>query len=243
MGYRVAFTKYEKQGAYHWDLLAQRFPTSYSARLHAQYGWFVREARRRKPALTIDIGCGDAALTHRIREATGGRVVGIEPEPRGVELAREALERAGSGAEVIQGRGEDLPFDDGEAALVTLSEVVEHIEDPEPLVEEAARVLRSDGALLLSTPQWQSPDLRPYHVHEFRADELDELCRRHFADARVFVSEPPRLYDAYLGRPAVRTAVNLLSLAGVNPFRIRVPARDSRRRWRELYAVASRPLG
>ena len=39
------------------------------------------------------------------------------------------------------GRGEELPFATGSVDLVTMCEVVEHIEDVEPLCREAARVL------------------------------------------------------------------------------------------------------
>ena len=234
------FTKYEERGAYHWEELAPRRPTAYSARLHALYGWFVEEARRRRPDLVVDVGCGDAALTHLIAEATAGRVVGIEPEAAGVEFAQRTLARGGSRAEVVQGRGEDLPFGDGEASMVVMCEVVEHIDPVEPLLEEAARVLAPGGALLVSTPQWQRPELRPFHVREFRAEELRDTLGRYFPRVEVLVSEPPRLYDAYLSSAAARLAVNTVSLAGANPFARRRPAAPERAGWRELHAVAQR---
>ena len=237
----MSFSKYDERGAYHWEALANRFPTAYSARLHAQYGWFVDQAKQQAPKLIVDVGCGDAALTHLLAEATGARVVGIEPEPRGIELARDALAKHGSRAEALEGRGESLPFEDREADLVVLSEVVEHVPSPEPLVEEAARVLANHGSLLISTPQWQKPELRPHHVHEFKAGELRDLCSRYFQRADVYVAEPPRLYAGYMSAAPARTAVNLLALAGANPFRKRKPAEPGRERWHQLYAVASRP--
>lgn len=237
----MSFTKYETRGAYHWAEIAHRSPLSYSARLHAQYGWFVDEARKRRPTLIADVGCGDAALTHLLSEATGARVVGIEPETLGVRLAREALAREGSSVEILNGRGEELPFGDGEASLVVMSEVVEHVPAPRALVAEAARVLSSTGSLLLSTPQWQSDELREHHFHEFKAGELAELCARSFEDVEVFVAEPPRLYDRYLSNRWWRVAVNTASLLGRNPFARRLPATPERTDWRELLAVASRP--
>ena len=236
----MEFTKYEERGAYHWSELAARGPATYSARLHALYGWFRSEVRRREPELVIDVGCGDAALTHLLSEETDGRVVGIEPEEAGVERAREMLARAGSRAEVTAGRGEALPFEDGSADVVVMCEVVEHIEPIEPLIEEAHRVLRPGGALLVSTPQWQRPELRPFHVREFRAEELREVLAATFREASVAVSEPPRIYDLYLGNRWVRAATNVASLAGLNPFRVRRPAASGRASWRELHAVGVR---
>ncbi len=67
--------------------------TRYSARLHALYSWFVDEVEARRPALVVDVGCGDAALTDLMARATPGRVVGIEPEPSGVEFARDGARR------------------------------------------------------------------------------------------------------------------------------------------------------
>jgi 2-polyprenyl-3-methyl-5-hydroxy-6-metoxy-1,4-benzoquinol methylase len=237
----VSFTKYETRGAYHWAELAQRYPHTHSARLHAQYGWFVDEAKKRRPGVIVDVGCGDAALTHLLAEATGARVVGLDPEPRGIELAQEALRRAGSSAEVSLGRGDRLPFGDGEADLVLMSEVVEHVPDAESLVAEAARVLAPDGTLLVSTPQWQSDDLREHHFHEFKAEELRALCARFFEDVDVLVAEPPDLYNRYLSSTPTRIGVNLRSLAGRNPFTKRLPATPERSDWRELLAIASRP--
>ena len=238
----MSFTKYEARGAYHWAEIASRNPLRYSARLHALYDWFLTEAKKRRPNLVVDVGCGDAALTHLLAESTGARVVGIEPEPRGIELATGALSRAGSRAEVVMGRGEELPFGDSEVSLVVMCEVIEHLPAPDALLAEAARVLAPTGAaLLLSTPQWQQEELREHHVHEYKAGELDELLGRYFGDVEVLVSEPPRLYDRYLTSHIWRGAINTQSVLGWNPFRKRVAADPARAAWRELHAIASKP--
>jgi ubiquinone/menaquinone biosynthesis C-methylase UbiE len=237
----MSFTKYEARGAYHWVEISRRSPIRYSARLRALYDWFVSEALKRAPSLVIDVGCGDAALTHLIAQATGGRVVGIEPEPRGIELATEALSRAGSSVEVVLGRGEELPFDDGQASLVVMCELIEHLPAADALLSEAARVLDpATGALLLSTPQWQQQELREFHVHEYRASELEELLARFFDRVEVLVSEPPRLYDRYTTNHLWRLAINSQSALGRNPFTERSPA-AGRGDWRELHAIASAP--
>jgi SAM-dependent methyltransferase len=186
-------------------------------------------------------GCGDAALSHLLAEATGARVVGVDPEPRGIEVAKEQLISVGSSVQVELGSGESLPLEDGEASLVLMSEVVEHVPDADALVAEAARVLAPTGTLLVSTPQWQSDDLREHHFHEYKAAELEDLCKRHFADAEVLVAEPPRLYDHYLTSRWWRLAINTASLLGRNPFTKRLPATPARADWRELLAIASGP--
>jgi ubiquinone/menaquinone biosynthesis C-methylase UbiE len=237
----VTFTKYETRGAYHWVELAQRVPSRYSSRLHANYRWFVDEARARRPKLIVDVGCGDAALAHRLAEATSARVVGIEPEPRGVELARQELARAGSSVEVLHGRGEELLFEDSEVSIVVMSEVIEHVPVADGLLKEAARVLAPNGTLLLSTPQWQSDNLRDHHFKEYTADELGELCGRFLEQVEILVAEPPKMYDRYLFNPFWRVAIDTSSLLGRNPFSTRLPASPERRDWRELFVIASNP--
>ena len=235
------FTKYETRGAYHWREIGARWPPRYSARLHALYSWFVEEVEARRPGLVVDVGCGDAALTDLMARATPGRVVGIEPEASGVEFAREALAAAGSPAEVVLGRGESLPFESGAAGLVTMCEVVEHIQDIGPLCREAARVLAPGGALLVSTPQWQRPELREFHVREYRGAELAETLGEHFGRVRVQASEPGRLQDLYTSNTPTRIAVNVISQAGMNPFRLR-RAPVGRAGWRQLVAIAEEPV-
>jgi ubiquinone/menaquinone biosynthesis C-methylase UbiE len=238
----MSFTKYEARGAYHWDELAGRLPTTYSARLHALYDWFLDEAVKRQPELIVDVGCGDAALTHLLAKRTEARVVGIEPEPRGVEVAIGALERAGSSAEVIEGMGETLPFADGDVSIVVMCELVEHLEEPDAVFTEAMRVLEpTDGTLLVSTPQWQHDDLREFHVHEYRADELERALQCYFADVVVLTSEPSRTYDRYMSSGLWRLAINTASLLGRNPFTDRRTAESTGRTWRQLLAAASRP--
>jgi len=48
--------------------------------------------------------------------------------------------------------GTDLPVADGAADVVVMSELIEHLVDPDGAVAEVRRVLRPGGSLLLSTP-------------------------------------------------------------------------------------------
>jgi SAM-dependent methyltransferase len=234
------FSKYEQGGAYHWGKLAGRGLRSYHARLWARYGWFVDEARRAHGGLIVDVGCGDAALTHLLEQATQRDVMGVEPEPAGVGVANAALSAVRSSARVVIGSGGALPVEDGTASVVVLCEVLEHVEDPERVLAEAARVLLPDGVLLLSTPQRQEhEELPPFHIREYGHSELAAVCRRFFSAVTVQVSEPPWLLQAYATRPG-RALANALALAGFNLFAMFREA-SARPRWRQLYAVAHEP--
>lgn len=102
-----------------------------------------------EPASIVDIGCGDGgatALTARVNP--GHRIVGLD-------WSADALRHAKArGLALIQAEAEPagLPIASGRADVVIMSEIIEHLIDPDSVLEEVRRVLRPGGTLLLSTP-------------------------------------------------------------------------------------------
>jgi SAM-dependent methyltransferase len=101
------------------------------------------------PATIVDIGCGDGAATAATaRVNPGHRIVGVDwsadalrhARSRGLTLVRAEVEPTG------------LPIASGCADVVVMSELIEHLLDPDSALEEAWRVLKPGGTLLLSTP-------------------------------------------------------------------------------------------
>jgi SAM-dependent methyltransferase len=98
------------------------------------------------PAVIVDLGCGDgSALAVAAEHNPGHRFAGID-------WSADALRQAQVlGLTVLRG-GMDLPVADGAADVVIMSELIEHLVDPDGAVAEARRILRPGGSLLLSTP-------------------------------------------------------------------------------------------
>jgi SAM-dependent methyltransferase len=101
------------------------------------------------PALIVDVGCGDGAATLLAAQVNPGhRIVGLDwsadslrrARSRGLTVVRAEVEPAG------------LPIASGCADVVVMSELIEHLVDPDSALEEVRRVLKPGGALLLSTP-------------------------------------------------------------------------------------------
>ena len=92
-----------------------------------------------------------------------------------VEISRAALSRlVEHGGIVAHATAEALPFPDEAFDLVMAMDIIEHVDDDEPVFKELARVLRPGGALVLSSPlhpeSWTSFDdvvghLRRYDPH------------------------------------------------------------------------------
>ena len=112
----------------------------------------------------LDAGCGSG---RNMVELSGfGTVVGLEPSERGAEVARAR----GVGDVVVAGI-DAMPFEASRFDLITLLDVLEHIEDDRGALRELRRVARPGGVLLITVPAY--PRLWSSH------DELNLHCRRY----------------------------------------------------------------
>ena len=102
------------------------------------------------PQSLLDVGCGEAVLTHRWAQRLGGRrVVGIDLDDPQLHALWEQRQAPNLTYKVM--KAENLPFADGEFDVATAIEVLEHVPDPEHTVAEMARV--ASGHLLVSVPR------------------------------------------------------------------------------------------
>jgi SAM-dependent methyltransferase len=94
----------------------------------------------------LDVGCHDGSVGQLLVEK-GNSVFGFD-------LAHEALGRAAQRGLIVTKASAEriLPFADGSFDVVFLGELIEHVLDTDLLMREVKRVLRSDGCLVLTTP-------------------------------------------------------------------------------------------
>jgi SAM-dependent methyltransferase len=97
----------------------------------------------RPGAVVVDVGCGPGATLAAIT-ASGHRGVGIDYSPA---LARAA---ASPGMPTVVGDAERLPLKDAAADAVVIECVLSALPDKGRALDEVHRVLRSDGALILT---------------------------------------------------------------------------------------------
>ena len=101
------------------------------------------------PAHILDVGCGDgAAAVLAAQRNPGHRMIGLDWSAGSLGRARRL------GLTVVRG-GVDapgLPFAAESADIVIMSELIEHLVDTDAALDEAFRVLRPGGSLLMSTP-------------------------------------------------------------------------------------------
>ncbi len=100
------------------------------------------------PASILDVGCGDGFAT----SMAAGR--NRAHNFAGLDWSAPSLaQAAGRGIAVLRaGLDTPLPIRSESVDVVVMSEVIEHLVDTDSAVEEACRVLKPGGSLLLSTP-------------------------------------------------------------------------------------------
>ncbi|MBL8681081.1 MAG: class I SAM-dependent methyltransferase [Myxococcales bacterium] len=104
----------------------------------------------------LDVGCQCGALAVALAER-GALVTGLDVEASLLEGARARARGYGVTATFVKGVAEALPFDDRSFDLVTMVDVIEHVEDSDRAIAECARVLAPGGTLYLQGPNRLSP--------------------------------------------------------------------------------------
>lgn len=164
--------------------------------------------RTGKPAADVrllDFGCGDGKYFVHLTKA------GLSPDHlHGLEVAQRRIERCHAigwqNARLLVA-GAALPYDDSSFDIVNCMEVIEHIPAAQgaATVRELRRVLRPDGVLLISTPnypikrfydisdavlhrKWSRLRDDPTHVTHFSNARLRDLLGNSFTrvEARPF---------------------------------------------------------
>ncbi len=104
----------------------------------------------------LDVGCGNGNFTVLIGKACKAKeIYGLDISEKYIEMAR----KIGIKVFRLDVDSEDFPFKDNYFDAVFAGEIIEHLYDPDHLLDEVYRVLKKDGILILTTPNlacWQN---------------------------------------------------------------------------------------
>ena len=119
----------------------------------------------------LDFGCGDGLFFPVLERYGSAR--GIEPDARLLDASGPWRDRISTDA---------LRVDESETGryrLVVALDVLEHIDDPRPVVKELARRLAPGGWFVATVPAfqslWTAHDDLNHHVRRYRLSELEAL--------------------------------------------------------------------
>ncbi|MEO6061322.1 MAG: class I SAM-dependent methyltransferase [Thermoflexales bacterium] len=144
------------------DTLLSFYPLDYGpyqsggilSRLGAESGLRRRERHvdslKLNAGSLLDVGCATGLFLDRMRRR-GWRCVGVEFNPKIAQRARDDF-----GLAVVTGTLETAQFPDAAIDLVTLWDVLEHVQSPRRTLLEIARVMRPGGWLVIRVPDPES---------------------------------------------------------------------------------------
>ncbi|MBO6496694.1 MAG: class I SAM-dependent methyltransferase [Roseivirga sp.] len=129
-------------------------------------------------------GYGTALLAKLAKQA-----IGADIDQESVTHANAKYGRPNLSFEVADIR--NLPFEDDSFSVVTCFETLEHITEHELVMSELKRVLRSNGVLILSTPDKESDHhlaskgANPFHLKELGRSDFSKLTLSFFKNVKL----------------------------------------------------------
>ncbi len=135
----------------------------------------------------IDMACGEGYGSD-VLAGSALSVVGVDANPEAHEHARLRYRRANLRFERALIEGFSEPAD-----AVVFLQTIEHLTDPGRALEHFRSLLTDGGTVFVSTPnvltlapKGADRSDNPWHLHEYRAGEFEELCRASFAEVELY---------------------------------------------------------
>lgn len=131
----------------------------------------------------LDIGCGICPLVNEAKEKYNDEVWGIDFADKFIEVLKTYFPAINYAVSDFK----ELLFKDNYFDYVVLAEVIEHSEDPEKLITEAYRVLKSGGVLSISVPLGETEKNHQYqqHIWSFTKEDINNLVPNIFYQKEI----------------------------------------------------------
>lgn len=106
-----------------------------------------------KPIHVLEIGCGCGATLAKIK------YLWPHAEVKGIELIGAVADIGANNLDIIQGNIEEmdaLPYRDDYFDYVIFADVLEHLREPQKVLEKIRRYMKNDAALIVSVPNFMN---------------------------------------------------------------------------------------
>jgi SAM-dependent methyltransferase len=199
----------------------------------AVYEWIGARVHGRR---VVDLACGEGYGT-AVLARTAATVVGVDANPDAFEHAR--LKYTGPNRRFERDMIETWS---GDADCVVLLQTIEHVQDPDAVLERLRDLVGPHGVVYVSTPNVLTlapagapSSGNPWHLREYRPSEYRALCERHFGRVdmlALFHARKLRLHQLALEHARWDAVHRRLRLTGpfYDRFTPAISARDFRLR-------------
>jgi hypothetical protein len=152
------------------------------------YEWIAERVRAER---VIDMASGEGYGSD-VLARTAASVVGVEANPEAFEHARLRYAESPGKHNLRFERALVEEFSE-EADAVVFLQTIEHLQDAGATLEHFRSIVGADGAVFVSTPnvltlapKGAERSGNPWHVHEYRPEEFEALCLRHFGRVELY---------------------------------------------------------
>jgi 2-polyprenyl-3-methyl-5-hydroxy-6-metoxy-1,4-benzoquinol methylase len=142
------------------------------------YEWIARQVAGRR---VVDLACGEGYGSAMLARSAAS-VVGVDANPEAFEHAR------------LKYSAPNLAFErnmielwDGDVDCVVFLQTIEHVQDPDGMLERVKALIGQGGVAFVSTPnvltlapKGEERSGNPWHVREYRPEDFRALCDAHF---------------------------------------------------------------
>lgn len=133
----------------------------------------------------LDVGCGDGRLISVLKSINKNwGVFGVDFNKTAVEKARD------KGFYIYEGKFEEVSIKERSFDLIIMNELLEHVIDPNEVIEKAYYILEPKGYIIIETPCFGSPDFKifkdkywggyhfPRHINIFSRNSIKTLIEK-----------------------------------------------------------------
>lgn len=112
-----------------------------------------------KNKTVLDIGCGAGGKTIYYASKGVEKIVGVEILGKYKEEAEELARKYGMEEkfEFVSADASNTPFEDESFDTIIMNDAMEHVDEPEKVLDECYRILKKNGKLYLNFPPYNHP--------------------------------------------------------------------------------------
>jgi 2-polyprenyl-3-methyl-5-hydroxy-6-metoxy-1,4-benzoquinol methylase len=132
----------------------------------------------------VDLACGEG-YGSAVLAGTAASVVGVDANP-------EAFEHARLKYPAVRFERDMIETWRGDVDCVVFLQTIEHVQDPDAVMEHVRELIGPAGVAFVSTPNLLTlaepgaeKSGNPWHIKEYRAEEFRALCAAHFGDVEL----------------------------------------------------------
>jgi len=141
-----------------------------SLKLHLERYQFA--CKHLLPGRVLDIACGMGYGTRMLADCSGQNCVGVDISADAISYANNRY--AHTGIKFVNAALMDFHDDEKFENIVSL-ETIEHIHDPDRVVDHLRTLLKPGGRLIISAPVTPSTDGNSFHVNDFSERSFRKL--------------------------------------------------------------------